>query len=220
MPTQTMLIAVQAVDIPTIVHGDPKIVAALTLAGIASVETLTALTEKELLDRNGIGRKTMEAIRRGLAEHGLALMPPRGKPKKTYPNLDDLKARWARAFRHVTGNDHEWTSGGRDSDNQAILSIYEAVGWCEDPSPKIIQSAADTVKRYLRHCTSRTPAIVPTLPDLARNITKYRQADILVEASSRSQGHVSNARRAEDERVEAVERLMAGVPKRIEVIDA
>lgn len=214
MPVQTTMIVVPTLDIPAVVHGDPKIIAALTLAGITSVETLTALTERELLDRNGIGPKTVEAIRRGLADHGLSLMPPKGKPKKTYPNLDDLKARWANAFRHVMGVDHEWTSGGMNSDNRAILSIYEAVGWGENPSPQVLRSAGDTVKRYLRHCASANPPMVPNLPDLARSITKYRQADPLVDAT-RARVRVDAQQQREDARMEGVAYLLntARIPK-------
>lgn len=219
MPTQTTLIVAPSIDLPALCNGDQRLVTTLTIAGIVTVEALTALTAEELGSRPGIGPKRVGVIRAALERHGLALQPSRAKPKKTYPGRDDLSDRWGRAFRHLTGHDYEWHHGGRDSDGRALNVLYDAFGWSASPSEEVVARARVTVARYIRHCLSSMPQRVPTLYDLSGCVGRFMQADAIVDAS-RTRARVDPQQQREDARMEGVAYLLssAKIPK--ETLDA
>lgn len=230
MPKQTSLLPTteapsitETMDLPTLLSGDATLLAPLKLAGIHTVEALTALTGAEVRNRKGMGPKRVMAVHDALRAHGLDFAPEATKARKTpkgeFPGMKNLTDRWCAFFERATGQKYMWTSGGQTSDNKAAQAIYTAVGWSADPSPEVEQGVGDMVRRYVKHCLNGFPRRVPTLYDLARNLAQFRQADVLVDAT-RQPDRVSNARRAEEERIEGMRRLLAGTPTTTEVIDA
>lgn len=209
----------EPLDLPALLDGDQRLIAPLVAEGILTVEHLEAQTAASLRFVEGIGPKRAKAIQAALQAHGRDLRPePTRKRARDVerPGLQDLTDRWARAYQHVMGAAYAWTQGGRTSDSKASREIYDAFGWSAEPSAEVVADAAATVRRYLAHC--RAVSRVPTLHDLAQGLARFRQDDRLVKASRRVP--VSNQRRAEEERVEAMRDLLADLPFNLETIDA
>lgn len=173
-------------DLPTLLNGDAALIAPLVAAGLVTVEALAAQTASAVRMILGIGPKRILVLTAALERHGLAFRPepmPRSKRETERPGLRDLGDRWCRAFQHVTGEPYRWSAKGQTSDGKAAAGIYDAFGWSETPDEATIADVGDTVRRYLRHCQAANPPRVPTLHDLARNLSTYRQANALVDAT-------------------------------------
>lgn len=223
MPTQTSLLPEPAVeagpddlDLPKLLGGDLTLLAPLKLAGIHTVEALTALTGAEVRNRRGMGPKRVIVIQDALRAHGLDFAPEptkgRKAPKGEFPGMKDLTDRWCAFFQRATGERYVWTSGGQTSDNKAAQAIYAAVGWSANPSPEVQADVSGTVNRYVRH--RRAINQVPTLYDLARNLAQYRQADALVEAGSRGRAHVDTNEEKGRRTMDGIRSLLNAFPTR------
>lgn len=126
--------------------------------------------------RPGIGPKRLLAIAGALQRHGLAFAPdvaPEGRATTERPGIRRLTDGWCRAVLDVTGQPYRWTPSGPDSDQRAAAALYDSVGWGADPDDAVRADVRGTVDRYLGHC--RETGRVPTLPDLVRQLARWRQ---------------------------------------------
>lgn len=198
-------------DLPALLNGDATLIAPLTAVGIVTVGALAAQTVSSVRMVSGIGPKRALVLAAALARHGLTFRVepmPKGKRETERPGLRDLGDRWCRAFQHVTGETYKWSARGQTSDGKAAAGIYDAFGWSETPDDATVADVGDTVRRYLRHCQAANPPRVPTLHDLARNLSTYRQSTSLVDAT-RARVRVDSRADAERRQTDALSATLA-----------
>lgn len=151
--------------------------------------------------RPGIGPKRLLAIAGALQRHGLAFTPdvaPEARAPAERPGLRRLTDGWCRAVLDVTGKAYRWTPSGPDSDQRAAGALYDAVGWGPDPSDEVRADVRGTVNRYLGHC--RETGRIPTLPDLVRQLARWRQEPGVRERSPPSRASPAASTKAADQR--------------------
>jgi hypothetical protein len=198
----------EPLDLPALLDGDHRLVAPLVAAGITTPEALTALTAREVQLRPGIGPKRVLAIAAALQRHGLTFAADgasRAPEATSRPGLRRLTDGWCRAVLDRTGRAYRWTPSGPDSDQRAAAALYDAVGWDEDPDDAIRADVRGTVDRYLGHC--RETGRIPTLPDLVRQLARWRQEPGVRERPSPSAPRPSAAEARADKRRSAIAAL-------------
>jgi hypothetical protein len=151
-------------------------VAALVACRVLTVDDLTRLTMGRLRSIRGIGPKRALTIREALAAHGRDLvvedLPPARRTVER-PGFRNLSDRWCAAFKASTGQEYRWTARGRASDQAAVATLYDVVGWSAEPSEAVVADAGGTVRRYLGEC--KRMGQVPTLTHMVAQLPRWRQ---------------------------------------------